>query len=68
MDIVSTENAQFREIAEAALPYTDYLVINEVEAGKVAGVDLKTASGGVMATPASTRRARCSRVASVARW
>lgn len=42
VDIVSTENPQFRQIAEAALPHTDYLVINEVEAGKVAGVNLKT--------------------------
>ena len=41
VDIVSTENPRFREIAEAALPHTDYLVINEIEAGKVAGVDLR---------------------------
>jgi sugar/nucleoside kinase (ribokinase family) len=49
VDIVSTENASFREIAEAALPYTDYLVINEVEAGKVAGVNLKTSPVDVAA-------------------
>lgn len=42
VDIVSTENPQFQTIAEAALPHTDYLVINEVEAGKVAGIHLKT--------------------------
>ncbi|HCN29819.1 MAG TPA: carbohydrate kinase family protein [Verrucomicrobiales bacterium] len=42
VDIVSTENPDFRAIAEAALPHTDFLVINEVEAGKVAGVSLKT--------------------------
>ena len=41
VDIVSTENPQFREIAEAALPFTDYLIINEIEAGKVAGLDLR---------------------------
>lgn len=45
VDIVSTENPQFREIAESALPFTDVLVINEIEAGKVAGLDLKTADG-----------------------
>jgi sugar/nucleoside kinase (ribokinase family) len=45
VDIVSTENTQFREIAESALPFTDVLVINEIEAGKVAGLQLKTASG-----------------------
>ncbi|HYF34544.1 MAG TPA: carbohydrate kinase family protein, partial [Prosthecobacter sp.] len=43
VDIVSTENPHFRQIAEAALPHTDYLIINEVEAGKVAGMHLKTA-------------------------
>ncbi len=42
VDIVSTENPAFRAIAEAALPFTDYLIINEVEAGKVSGVNLKT--------------------------
>jgi len=41
VDIVSTENGRFREIAEAALPYTDHLIINEIEAGKVAGMDLR---------------------------
>jgi sugar/nucleoside kinase (ribokinase family) len=45
VDIVSTENAQFREIAESALPFTDVLVINEVEAGKVAGLELRTDKG-----------------------
>lgn len=46
VDIVSTEHAQFREIAESALPFTDVLIINEIEAGKVAGLDLKL-DGGV---------------------
>jgi sugar/nucleoside kinase (ribokinase family) len=45
VDIVSTENTHFREIAESALPFTDVLVINEIEAGKVAGLDLKGAEG-----------------------
>jgi len=35
VDIVSTENPQFREIALSALPYADHLVINEIEAGKI---------------------------------
>ena len=42
VDIVSTENPAFRAITEAALPHIDHLVINEVEAGKVAGIHLKT--------------------------
>ena len=41
VDIVSTENPYFREIAEAALPHTDYLIINEIEAGKVSGLNLR---------------------------
>lgn len=45
VDIVSTENPQFRAIAEAALPSVDYLLINEIEAGKVAGLTLRTADG-----------------------
>ncbi len=47
VDIVSTEHGQFREIAESALPYTDVLVINEIEAGKVAGLSLKSGQGVV---------------------
>lgn len=35
VDIVSAEHAQFREIALSAIPYTDHLVINEVEAGRI---------------------------------
>lgn len=49
VDIVSTENPHFRTIAEAALPHTDYLIINEVEAGKVADVCLKAVSVDVSA-------------------
>ena len=37
VDMVSTENSKFRAIAEAALPFTDYLLINEIEAGKIVG-------------------------------
>ncbi|MDZ4289080.1 MAG: carbohydrate kinase family protein [Prosthecobacter sp.] len=55
VDIVSTENPDFRQIAEAALPFTDYLVINEVEAGKVAGVNLKTSPVDIAAVSAAAR-------------
>ena len=40
VDMVSTEHAQFREIALSALPFTDVLIVNEVEAGKVVGEKL----------------------------
>ena len=45
VDIVSAEAADFRAIAEAALPFTDYLLINEIEAGKVAGMSLRDETG-----------------------
>lgn len=35
VDMVSTENPQFREIALSALPFTDHLIINEIEASRV---------------------------------
>ncbi len=35
VDMVSTENARFREIALSALPFTDHLIINEIEASRV---------------------------------
>ncbi|TLD69898.1 carbohydrate kinase family protein [Phragmitibacter flavus] len=41
VDMVSTEHGRFREIALSALPFTDVLVINEVEAGKVTGRNLQ---------------------------
>ncbi len=55
VDIVSTENPRFREIAESALPFTDVLVINEIEAGKVAGLNLKP--GDVVDVDACVRAA-----------
>lgn len=35
VDIVSTEHPSFRDIALAALPYADHLIINEVEASRI---------------------------------
>lgn len=45
VDMVSTEHERFREIAASAMAYTDYLVINEIEAGKAASRLLKTPQG-----------------------
>ena len=57
LDMVSTENAQFREIAESALPFADHLVVNEIEAGKVTALELKTAQGtDVMACIEAAKR------------
>jgi len=44
VDVVSTDNPEFRAIAEAALPFTDYLLINEIEAGKINGRELRDSS------------------------
>ncbi|MCB1275085.1 carbohydrate kinase family protein [Prosthecobacter sp.] len=41
LDLVSSSNPQFREITAASLPYTDYLIVNEIEAGNATGIDLK---------------------------
>jgi sugar/nucleoside kinase (ribokinase family) len=45
VDIVSTEHPQFREIALASLPHADHLIINEIEAGRVTGRDLRAGDG-----------------------
>ncbi|HEY1048107.1 MAG TPA: carbohydrate kinase family protein [Prosthecobacter sp.] len=42
VDLVSTDHPDFRPIVEASLPFTDFLIINEIEAGKVVGRCLKT--------------------------
>lgn len=42
VDLVSSSDPQFRRITTASLPFTDYLVLNEIEAGNATGLDLKT--------------------------
>ncbi len=42
VDLVSSTHPQFREITAASLPFTDFLVLNEIEAGNATGMDLKT--------------------------
>ena len=57
LDMVSTDDPRCREIAESSLPFTDYLVINEIEAGKVTTMELKTAQGtDVTATVEAAKR------------
>jgi len=41
VDMVSTENPQFRGIALSSLPFTDHLIINEIEASRVLSRTLK---------------------------
>ncbi|MFN0078142.1 MAG: carbohydrate kinase family protein [Prosthecobacter sp.] len=42
VDLVSSNHPQFREITEASLPFTDFLIVNEIEAGNATGIDLKS--------------------------
>ena len=37
VDMVSTENPAFQQIALSALPFTDHLIVNELEASRVLG-------------------------------
>lgn len=53
VDIVSAENPNFSQIARSALPFTDHLIINEVEAGKILGRALNTADLDGIAMAAS---------------
>lgn len=41
VDVVSTQHPQFREIVLSSLPFTDHLIINEVEASRVLKTTLK---------------------------
>lgn len=47
VDLVSADHAHFRQITEASLPFTDYLIVNEIEAGKVMERDLKSTLPGL---------------------
>lgn len=47
VDVVSEEGDRYRKVILPCLKYTDYLIINEVEAGKCVGRDLRDAEGNV---------------------
>lgn len=44
-DMVSLEHPDFARSALSALPQVDHFVLNEIEAGKLAGLNLRTAGG-----------------------
>lgn len=44
-DLVSEEGERFMSVVPPALPYINFLIINEVEAGRVAGVDVRDGQG-----------------------
>jgi sugar/nucleoside kinase (ribokinase family) len=48
VDMVSTEHPQFREIALSAMPHTDHLIINEIEASRVLNRTLSSSDGSAL--------------------
>ncbi len=48
VDMVSTEHPQFREIAMSAMPHTDHLIINEIEAARVLNRSLSSSDGSAL--------------------
>jgi sugar/nucleoside kinase (ribokinase family) len=53
VDMVSTEHPQFREIALSAMPHTDHLIINEIEASRVLGCSISSADSSALLAAAS---------------
>ncbi|RHW42775.1 carbohydrate kinase family protein [Neobacillus notoginsengisoli] len=45
IDIVSERGSRYQKIVPPSLKYTNYCIINEIEAGKTVGVDLRDRSG-----------------------
>lgn len=48
VDVVSEEGDRFRRIIEPCLPYVDYFIVNEIEAGAVCGFPLRTSGGELL--------------------
>lgn len=45
VDVVSEESDRFRKIVPASLPYTNYLILNEIEAGRTTGHKVRDNNG-----------------------
>ncbi|HEY6562894.1 MAG TPA: carbohydrate kinase family protein [Pirellulaceae bacterium] len=54
VDVVSEESDRFSAIVRPALPFVDYCIVNEIEAGKTCGIRVRTAAGDL--DPAALRR------------
>lgn len=48
IDIVSEESDRYRKLVPPSLKYTDYCIINEIEAGKTVGIALRNESGELL--------------------
>lgn len=55
LDLVSVSHPEYKKLVSAALPHTDYLIINEIEAGMATGLTLRDKSGTLQAD--TTRQA-----------
>ena len=47
VDVVSSEGGRFKTIIVPCLPYIDYLIINELEAGLTTGRKIRSAAGSI---------------------
>ena len=47
IDLVSETSGSFHKIATAALPHCDYVIINEIEAGAIVGIDVRDNNGAL---------------------
>jgi sugar/nucleoside kinase (ribokinase family) len=45
VDLVSESNGNFRAVATCSLPYCDYVIINEIEAGAIVGIEPRDKDG-----------------------
>jgi sugar/nucleoside kinase (ribokinase family) len=52
IDLVSAAHPQFREIVQSSLPYSDYLFLNEIEAGNILGKTVSPSSWEEIASAA----------------
>ena len=48
IDLVSETSGNFHKVATAALPYCDYVIINEVEAGEIVGIAPRDKDGNLL--------------------
>jgi sugar/nucleoside kinase (ribokinase family) len=47
VDLVSESSYRFNKIVSPALKYTDYLILNEIEAGRTSGHEIRENNGGL---------------------
>lgn len=47
VDLVSEQSGDFKKIASASLAYCDYVIINEIESGLIAGINARNEDGAL---------------------